>query len=112
MFLFFFFLQVDANSAKVDGRWDPNSRRPASPESFVVDNLAMKVLARLREDETLSASPIRLKVRSQGGRVLLEGVVNDKKEKSFIERKVRGMKDVKELKSLLKIKSSNADLLV
>lgn len=101
-------LKAEANPL-LRGRWDPKGRQPASPESVAVDNLAMKILARLREDKTLSASPVRLKVRSLGGRVALEGVVNDAAERALIEKKVRRMKEVKELKSFLKIKTSNAD---
>ena len=93
------------------GRWTPKSRQPASEGSGISDNLAEKILSNFREEEELSKIPAYIKVKSQSGTVVLEGVVNSENEKELITDKVGKMEGVKKVVNELKIKSSDKDLL-
>ena len=93
------------------GRWNHKSHEPASEGSVVSDDLAEKVLSQFREDESLSKLPVKLKVSSSGGVVILDGVVNNEDERLLIEEKVDAMEGVKKVKNQLKIKTSDQDLL-
>ena len=109
--------QIKANAEKAkeypplrEGRWDPKGWTPATL-SGEPDNLAMKIIDNLNNDETLSKKPISLKVKSKNGAVTLEGVVNDALEKSLIHSKVQAMQGVGSVDNQLQIKTSDKDLL-
>ena len=108
-------IQLSEEKAKENpslrGRWNHKSHEPASEGSAVSDDLAEKVLAQFREDESLSKIPVKLKVNSSGGVVTLDGVVNNEDERSLIEQKVGAMEGVKKVKNQLKIKTSDQDLI-
>lgn len=108
--------QVRLNAKRVEAdpslrnKWDPKARRPASVTSLRVDNLPQEILSKLATDKDLADRAMKIKVSSQKGLVVLEGVVNDDTEKNLVARKVAGMEGVKKIDNRLKIKASNSDL--
>ncbi len=107
-------VKVNALKAEADptlrGKWDSKAWRPASASSLQIDNLPQVILSRLREDKDLADSPMKIKVSSQKGVVVLEGVVNNESERSLVARKVSRIEGVQKVKNYLKIKSSDKDL--
>lgn len=87
-----------------------SDQRQASLSSLRVDNLPQEILSKLRTDEDLADRPMKIKVSSQNGRVVLEGVVNEEAERNLVTRKVARMEGVKKVDNRLKVKTSNADL--
>ena len=103
-------LKVQQNPS-LRGRRDPKSRQPASEGSALNDNLANKILADFREDETISKIPAKIKVSSASGVVTLDGVVNNAGEQSLIEERAGKIEGVKKVVNRLKVKTSDQDLL-
>ncbi len=109
--------RIKANEVKVQenpslrNRWNPKAWEPASVTSLGTDNLALQVISNLNQDETLSKTPVSLKVSSKQGIVTLNGVVNNDNERTLIQEKVSQMSGVKKVENRLKIKTSNQDLL-
>ncbi|GEM_PF-2430193 len=108
--------QVRLNAKRVEAdpnlrnKWDSKAHRPASVMNLRVDNLPQGILSKLGSDEDLADRAMKIKVSSQNGTVVLEGVVNDEAERGLVVRKVARMEGVKEVDDRLKIKTSNADL--
>ena len=92
------------------GRWNRKSHEPASEQATVNDNLPQRILSNFRSDPELAELAVRLKVRSEKGMVILEGVVNNADERDLIGRRVSRMEGVKKIDNRLTIKTSNQDL--
>lgn len=109
--------RIKANETKVQenpslrNRWNPKGWEPASVTSVATNNLALEVISNLNRDETLSKTPVFLKVSVKQGMVTLAGVVNDENERTLIQEKVSQMSGVTKVENRLKIKTSNRDLL-
>ena len=109
--------RIKANEKKAQenpllrNRWNPKGWEPASVTSVGTNNLALEVISNLNRDETLSKTPILLKVSSKQGIVTLNGVVNNGNERTLIQEKVSQMSGVTKVENRLKIKTSNQDLL-
>ena len=87
------------------GRWNRMSQTPASDGAYLTDNLSQRVLDLFREDEELSQLPARIKVRSSGGNVTLEGEVAEASQKTLITSKVRALSGVKGLENRIQVRS-------
>lgn len=99
------------NNPDLRGRSDKSALLDPKDKYAIEPSLPMKVLSDLKKDAEVAALPVRLKIGSEKGVVVVDGVVNNEKEKALIERKVSAMAGVGKIQSRLKIKKSNRELL-
>ena len=103
--------RIRANTLKAQenpslrGRWIPEFYTP-SRETYVTDNLAMKILSELKSQGVFAQSPVHLKVKSMQGRVTLEGTATSAAERQTIEAKVRRMEGVRAVDNRLGVRAS------
>ena len=69
------------------------------------------ILSRLRQDKDLADSPMKIKVSSQNGVIVLDGFVNNKAERNLVSEKVSRMEGVRKVENRLEVKTSDRDLL-
>lgn len=85
--------------------------RGFSADLRVDENLSMRVLTAINNDEALKNRAVKLKVTAKNAEVTAEGVVNDAAERALFEKKIRAVDGVKSFKNKLRVKKSDKDLL-